>query len=604
MSLSQFYTWRALQLRAFGAQERHERNMSEFEGIIPEHLRPRRTPNAPLDRLVDLVLPTVILLHLFASPYTKVEESFNIQATHDILEYGVPFRNSSAFIADKFDHVDFPGSVPRTFVGAVMLAGTSMPFAAALTWAPQVQVAARAILGLVNSFAIRSMKQAVDTAYGRAAGRWYIYLQVSQFHVMYYASRTLPNMFAFALTTVAQRNLILAKSVASRTQRSARRRKVAIYLLTLAGVVFRSEIAILLGVETAYMLFRQRVSLTKEIIPAGLTGAAIGLLTTVSIDSFLWQSFPLWPEWVGFYYNTILGKSSEWGTSPFHYYFLNALPRLLLNPLLYLVCIPAALASKTVQKTSQDILVPHIAFIAIYSLLPHKEWRFIIYSVPAFTAVASSTAGWFWIRRSKSLLYKSLNLLMIVSTLVSFTASLGLLYVSSLNYPGGEALCKLQFQLDRPNRYATHLPTVRNVYMGNLACQTGITRFQQAQPKWTYDKTEDETVLHDPAFWQQFDYALVEAPEQAIGDWDPIDIVGGFAGVTLKPGKDDDLLPLLTVYPEAVESWKHYYITVAQFLRQKVTKGYWPVARMEPRIYVLENRAKLPKRNSIPSQQC
>lgn len=58
----------------------------------------------------------------------------------------------------------------------------------------------RGILGLINAFALVYFKYAVDTAYGKTAGRWYIVLQASQFHVMYYASRTLPNMFAFALS--------------------------------------------------------------------------------------------------------------------------------------------------------------------------------------------------------------------------------------------------------------------------------------------------------------------------------------------------------------------------------------------------------------------
>lgn len=44
-----------------------------------------------------------------------------------------------------------------------------------------------------------SFHDAVAQAFGRTAGYWYILLQSSQFHVMYYASRTLPNMYAFGL---------------------------------------------------------------------------------------------------------------------------------------------------------------------------------------------------------------------------------------------------------------------------------------------------------------------------------------------------------------------------------------------------------------------
>jgi hypothetical protein len=36
----------------------------------------------------DLILLVVIVAYLVACPYTKVEESFNLQAMHDMLFYG------------------------------------------------------------------------------------------------------------------------------------------------------------------------------------------------------------------------------------------------------------------------------------------------------------------------------------------------------------------------------------------------------------------------------------------------------------------------------------------------------------------------------------
>ena len=60
----------------------------------------------PLPRREELALFAVVLAHVALFPYTKVEESFNLQAMHDFLEHGLALR--------RFDHVEFPGVVPRT----------------------------------------------------------------------------------------------------------------------------------------------------------------------------------------------------------------------------------------------------------------------------------------------------------------------------------------------------------------------------------------------------------------------------------------------------------------------------------------------------------
>lgn len=55
--------------------------------------------------------------------------------------------------------------------------------------------------------------------------------------------------------------------------------------------------------------------------------------------------------------------------------------------------------------------------------------------------------------------------------------------ISSLNYPGGEALEQLH------NNVPCSVPGV-SVHISNLAAQTGVTRFGQVCPEWVYDKTE------------------------------------------------------------------------------------------------------------------
>ncbi|GAB7341444.1 hypothetical protein MBLNU457_7684t2 [Dothideomycetes sp. NU457] len=547
-----------------------------------------------------LSIPLVVLLHLFVAPYTKVEESFNVQALHDILIHGVPNpfdREADDFLAYYYDHVFFPGSVPRTFVGAAFLSGLARPFAALLSSPAELQILVRAILGLINALALYRFREAVDIAYGKTAGRWYIAFQVSQFHVMYYASRTLPNMFAFALTTEALRNVILSQAVSAKSSKGSKRRRLSMYLLTIAGIIFRSEIAILLATQTLFLLVQGRASIKKEVVPAGIVGLLVGLTFTVLIDSFFWQKFPLWPELTGFYYNTILGKSSDWGTEPFHFYFLNSIPRLLLNPATFLLCIPLALNLSATAQTSRDIAVPLVAFVTIYSLLPHKEWRFILYIIPSLTAVASSGASWIWTRRAKSILYQFLSLVLVLSTLASLVASLFLLFISSLNYPGGAALVRLHALALADN--AT-IPV--NVYMDNLACQTGVTRFLQMHtlqvdghnPAWRYDKTENETMLLTPDFWSNFDYVLAEDPARVIGKWEVLDTVYGYAGIGLRPeavgmdaeGQAAKAKRMLPGLHERLAGPYEQFVGIAT----RFTGGRWPVIKMRPMVHVLRRQ--------------
>ena len=123
------------------------------------------------DLAADLALNSFLflvpLLHLLIAPSTKVEESFNLQAAHDILVYGTPLPTSSAIsrISKAYDHVAFPGAVPRTFTGAVILSGLSQPIVA-LVGFENAQYVVRAVLGGVNAMALLLFRRRLGKSYG------------------------------------------------------------------------------------------------------------------------------------------------------------------------------------------------------------------------------------------------------------------------------------------------------------------------------------------------------------------------------------------------------------------------------------------------------
>ncbi|KAI0008799.1 glycosyltransferase family 22 protein [Xylariaceae sp. FL0662B] len=540
-----------------------------------------------LDVLLSLAIPAFIITHLLVAPYTKVEESFNIQATHDILVYGTPTRNIYQRLSSYYDHFDFPGAVPRTFVGPVLLAGISQPIVA-LVGFQYAQLIVRGILGLLNAGALLVFKSNVEKAFGKSTARWYVLLQASQFHVMFYASRTLPNMFAFPLTTLAFSQLMVLPNGRSQVSRY----RMAIGNLTIAAAVFRSELAILLVATALYGLAVPHISLDR-IIPSFLVFFILSLASTVPLDSYFWQK-PLWPELWGFYYNAVLGSSSNWGVSPWYYYFTSAIPKILTNPLSSTALIPYALWNAGTRRQALPLVIPSLLFVAIYSLQPHKEARFIFYVAPPLTAVAALGANYIFTRRAKSAAFSFASLVVPSSVILSLAISIGMLIISSLNYPGGEALLELRKLVT--SSPTSDLQTVA-VHTDVLSCMTGVTLFGQhpylpnaprpsSEMTFTFDKSEDESTLSNPLFWEKFDYVLAGDPTKAIGPWEIVGVVEGFAGVeVVKPGapsKNDD-----------IESGQDRVFGRGSLVRKvrdsvrRLSGGWWIGPRMEPKIHIL-----------------
>ncbi|ODQ55521.1 hypothetical protein SAICODRAFT_76589 [Saitoella complicata NRRL Y-17804] len=472
-------------------------------------------------RAETLLLFAAPLAYLALAPYTKVEESFNLQAAHDILKFGIGPEGLK-----KYDHVEFPGVVPRTFLGAAVLAMLASP-ARLLDLDPfAYQYIVRGILSILMSLALYRFYTVADRALGRSTAFWFVLLQATQFHVNFYASRTLPNTFAFILTIYLQHRLtVCVIATIAQSFFLQNRIPLALALLTFTTTIFRIELLLLLATTTLRLLLTRRITI-PTIIKSGFIGGISGLLVTVGVDSWFWGEAPMWPEAVGFWYNAVLGKSVEWGVSPWWTYFLESLPKLSLNPLTYVVLVPLAVAWHPRRRVAWDLVVPYLAFVAVYSVQPHKEWRFIEYVVPPLTLTAAMGASYIWDRRSKSVMYKLCSIAVTLS--VPFTLALALLMglISSLNYPGGHALAHLHS--------LSHATSSTNrVWMDVATCMTGASRFGQREAEgWWYDKTEDEQRLLEEGFWEGVDWIITEhVGKFERAEWEKVEVVRGYAGV-------------------------------------------------------------------------
>ncbi|XP_074645311.1 dol-P-Man:Man(7)GlcNAc(2)-PP-Dol alpha-1,6-mannosyltransferase-like isoform X2 [Tubulanus polymorphus] len=381
-----------------------------------------------------------------------------MQAIHDILFHGADL--------DKYDHHDFPGVVPRTFIGSLFISGCSFPFVQFAKFIGltkfDCQYLVRGVLASLVLFGVFRLHRSVCKNFSASVGKWFLVITAHQFHFMFYLSRPLPNIFALILVLLAFDWWLQYKH------------GLFIWSSAFAIVIFRSELCILMGLILLMELVTCRLSFTKAIlhaIPAGV----IALAFTILVDSWFWKRW-LWPEGEVLYYNVILNKSSDWGTLPFLWYFYSAIPRALIFSS-FLVPVGAYLDSRCRQ-----LITPSIGFVLLYSFLPHKELRFIVYVFPILNVAVASACTRLYLNRRKSLIH-SLMALGSCSHVIFNSFAVGIfIFVSHYNYPGGEALVRLQ-KLE-----PTDLRV--NVHIDNFAAQTGITRFTQYNQNWIFDKTE------------------------------------------------------------------------------------------------------------------
>ncbi|BFZ55969.1 Dol-P-Man:Man(7)GlcNAc(2)-PP-Dol alpha-1,6-mannosyltransferase [Savitreella phatthalungensis] len=450
-----------------------------------------------ISRSALIVFAIAAGLHLHYAPFTKVEESFNMQAVHDVTTLGVRPEALSLY-----DHVEFPGSVPRTFIGALILGMVHkiMLFGRTPTGL-ELQLHARAALGIINVVALARFAYAVRRRHGRLAGTMYILLQSTQFHLMYYASRMLPNMLAMPLTTCAFAELLLPSGNPYQ----------AIALLTFATIVFRAELLLLLApVIGSYLLDEPSLARMSYTILIGAFASLLAILVSLTVDTYFWRAATL-PELAGFMFNAVQGKSRQWGVSPWWQYGLDII-RLLLNPMAIL-----GVLGSLGGRSRPPYLMACVIFVGLYSLQPHKEWRFIVYIVPMLTAGAANCLS--SLCRYRHQIGRACTILVASSIAASALISAGMLRISSLNYPGGTAVTSL------PREGRTHLDV--------KTCMTGATRFLQNGAVW--DKSEEEAKLASPEFWRSFDYIVTETPSLLRNgtEWKVITTVFGYSGLDL-----------------------------------------------------------------------
>ncbi|XP_006459540.1 hypothetical protein AGABI2DRAFT_184199 [Agaricus bisporus var. bisporus H97] len=490
--------------------------------------------------LLDVGFFALSWAYVLLAPYTKVEESFNIQAVHDFLSYGLLPDDLS-----HFDHFTFSGAVPRTFLGSAVLASTANPFIIIAAYLnlisskADLQLIVRLVLATCNAISLVVIRKAVSNRFGSGTASCFTLLTCSQFHLLFWMGRTLPNMFAMPLINLAFAYASMYNSSRYSIRLSEKSWKLAFWCLAFSTVVLRVELVLLWVPFLLQALVQGRISF-YTIISTNLLAGITAAVASFIFDSFFWQKDVL-PELTSFIFNVAQGQSSNWGVSPFLDYFKIHLPKLLMTGL------PLAFVGLLTDSRIIPILFPFIIYTALISNLGHKEWRFIIYTVPAFNVAAASGLRYLFTRR-KTTIFGPISFITALGFLAANFGLTGLLvHISMHNYPGGEAVAAFHQLVP-----ATTLPPP-HVHICNLAAQSGTTLFQHLNSPpyhsalylwpnsvppttpWIYNKTENLT-LSELSRSPHFTHIISEQPPtspEIAGHWNLMKAIPAFDRVVL-----------------------------------------------------------------------
>ncbi|KAJ2773486.1 hypothetical protein IWQ57_001273 [Coemansia nantahalensis] len=454
-------------------------------------------------RRLDYAFATAVALGAVCAPYTKVEETFFMQAVHDVLRWGR--------VNGDFDHLEFPGVVPRSFVGPLAVAALAFVPArvAGGTEGVWLQVLVRVLLGALVAWANSQLRAEIERVFGRRAAWWYGVLCVCQFHYTFWTSRLLGNTLALVPMLLAQKYWLRSmwSDCAQPRQRSYRAMAA---ILAATCTVLRFDVAVF----AAAMLASAAPSATWRAV--GTAAAALGAAgaLTLAVDSHYWQTSWMWPELRVFWFNVVQGRSAEWGVSPPHHYFTHSLPRLLLGAL------PLACVGVLVDARAARLAAAYAAAIVVFSVNAHKEWRFIMPAVPVLNACAAVGAA--RLRQSRRAGRLAAHAVVVLSGL-SFLAAAAMTYVSSLNYPGGDALALLHTLETEPGA---------RVHIDTYAAMTGASRFGQLRPDWAYSRAEGLGADQ----YANFTHLLTSQPERhSQRGFEVIAVQPGYTGMHIIP---------------------------------------------------------------------
>ena len=233
-----------------------------------------------------------------------------------------------------------------------------------------------------------------EKVFGKASGRWALFCQALSWFVFFSAPRTLSNNVEALLTVAAFYHYPYSPQALSHRPSETRRHWVYVFVASLSAVMRPTAALQFVPLVVNHLMYifeiaRQKPSRAVLIcLRLGAT-ASLVLYASIWLDSWFYGRWTF-SAWNFAYVNVLRGVGSFYGTHPWHWYFTQGIPVVfsaLLLPVLFGMW----------QCRKWPLLQITIGFTVItYSLLSHKEFRFIYGIVPLAMVLAGTGMATIW----------------------------------------------------------------------------------------------------------------------------------------------------------------------------------------------------------------
>lgn len=238
--------------------------------------------------------------------------------------------------------------------------------------------------------------------------KWSIFVIASSWFMFYTGSRTLSNSLETSLTTIG---LSLFPWTSDCTR----------FLWPVGLACFIRPTAAIPWIPLClYHIIKSDESRIKLILKKYLPiGLALGL-TTLAIDTFAHGSLVFTP-WEFLKANVVQEIGSFYGSHEWHWYFVIGLPTVMgITFLPFLTGAVEALQNKKTLKAQNILLISIMLTLVVLSVLPHKEFRFVLPILPMCFYITSDFLTR-WSRTSSSLLLWLVAIILFIGNFIPAT---------------------------------------------------------------------------------------------------------------------------------------------------------------------------------------